>query len=194
MIDAKRARKAFMSAEASKVFAEDVERKREMNDDEGADGGMSAERLRAFREEVRRFGAAGLSKWDRQELETERLIELGMKPKKAPRMAPSLGLGLNKANEKREEAKRQEMFALGYKLEKKSKKGNDGAKDRDRGLAWGDSTFSNGVLKVKKRDMVNADKFVDTKAMLRSGPSGRGGSSGGKKKSGKKKAGRKSKR
>lgn len=193
MIDAKRARKAFMSADASRVFAEDVERRNEGEGDGANAANAEAERLRELREEVRRFGAIGLSKWDKQAMETERLRELGMKPKKAPRMAPALGLGLVKANEKREEAKRQEAFALGYKLEKKAKKGEE--RPRDRGVSWGASTFSNGVLRVNKRDMVNADKLVDTKAMLRSGPAGRarsGGGKGGKK--GKKKVGRKSKR
>ena len=194
MIDAKRARRAFMSADASKVFAVDVERRPGGGGGGGGGANADAARLRELREEVRRFGASGLSKWDKQALEGERLRELGMKPKKAPRMAPALGLGLVKANEKREEAKRQEAFALGYKLEKKAKKGG-GEGARDRGLAWGTSTFSNGVLKVNKRDMVNSDRLVDTKAMLRSGPVGRarsGGGGGGKK--GKKKGGRKSKR
>lgn len=39
----------------------------------------------------------------------------------------------------------------------------------DCGLVWGLLMFSisNGVMKVNKRDMVNYDKLVDTKAMLR---------------------------
>ena len=94
---------------------------------EDADGGDAAtERLRALREEVRAFGVRGLNKWDRAALENKRLVELGMKPKKGPRIPPTIGIGLAKANEKRVEAARVEAFHAGYKLEKKAKKGERG--------------------------------------------------------------------
>ena len=190
-IDAKRVRRAFMSADAGRVFVEDsAPASREGGED--ADGGDGAtERLRALREEVRAFGVRGLNKWDRAALENKRLVELGMKPKKGPRIPPTIGIGLAKANEKRVEAARVEAFHAGYKLEKKAKKASAG--DRDRGLAWG-STYSDGVMRVNKRDMVNHDKLVDTKAMLRSGGGGRAPKASGKKMKKKGKAGRKSKR
>ena len=101
-----------------------------------------------------------------------------------------------KANAKRVEATRQEAFAAGYKLEKKVKAASK--EDRDRGVAWGASTFSNGVVKVNKRDLLNPDKAVDTKALLRGAqrrPSmGNGGKKKLKKGSKKKGAGKKSKR
>ena len=49
-------------------------------------------------------------------------------------------------------------------------------------------------MRVNKRDMVNHDKLVDTKAMLRSGGGGRAPKASGKKMKKKGKAGRKSKR
>ena len=199
LIDTKKARKAFMSAEAGKVLNDDVVRAARERDKDAEDGGEARfGKFSALREEVQAFGARGLAKWDRQALETKRLVELGMKPKKGPRIPPTIGVGLAKANEKRAETARQEAFAAGYKLEKKAaKKSSDAA--RDRGLAWGSSTFStsNGVMKVNKRDMVNHDKLVDTKAMLRGeGRRPQMKSSGKKtKKKGKAvKAGRKSKR
>ena len=199
LIDTKKARKAFMSADAGKVLNDDVVKAARERAKDAEDGGEARfGKFSALREEVQAFGARGLAKWDRQALETKRLVELGMKPKKGPRIPPTIGVGLAKANEKRAETARQEAFAAGYKLEKKAaKKSSDGA--RDRGLAWGSSTFStsNGVMKVNKRDMVNHDKLVDTKAMLRGeGRRPQMKSSGKKtKKRGKAvKAGRKSKR
>lgn len=201
MIDTKRARKMFMSAKAGKVFEDDVERVGRGKEDEPDEDEARMARfggLNALKEEVQAFGIRGLSKWDRQTLENKRLVELGMKPKKAPRMPPTIGIGLARANEKRIEATRQEAFAAGYKLEKKVKKAAS-KEDRDRGVAWGASTFKNGVVRVSKREMVNQDRLVDTKALLSGGPrrggGGGGGGGGKKKKSSKKKgAGKKSRR
>lgn len=199
MIDTKRARKMFMSAKAGKVFEDDVERVGRGKEDEPDEDEARMARfggLNALKEEVQAFGIRGLGKWDRQALENKRLVELGMKPKKAPRMPPTIGIGLARANEKRIEATRQEAFAAGYKLEKKVKKAAS-KEDRDRGVAWGASTFKNGVVRVSKREMVNQDRLVDTKALLSGGPrrGGGGGGGGKKKKSSKKKgAGKKSRR
>jgi len=202
MIDTKRARKMFMSAKAGKVFEDDVERVgRGKEDEEEEDEARTARfgGLNALKEEVQAFGIRGLGKWDRQALENKRLVELGMKPKKSPRVPPTIGIGLARANEKRIEATRQEAFAAGYKLEKKAKKATS-KEDRDRGVAWGASTFKNGVVRVSKREMVNQDRLVDTKALLSGGPrrgggGGGGGGGGKKKKSSKKKgAGKKSRR
>jgi hypothetical protein len=197
LIDTKRARKAFMSAKTSRVFDEDVARTEAKTTDADADadgtaryGGMSA-----LKSEVEAFGIKGLGKWDRQALENKRLIELGARPKKGPRIPRNIGYGLKRKNDEREENKRQEAFAAGYKLEKKAKKSSSG--DRDRGLAWGSSTFKNGVVKVTKQEIFNStrDSKVDTKAMLRGAPAKK--PSGGKPKKKKDKAvkaGRKSKR
>jgi len=199
MIDTKRARKMFMSAKAGKVFEDDVERVGRGKEDEEEEDEARAARfggLNALKEEVQAFGIRGLGKWDRQALENKRLVELGMKPKKSPRVPPTIGIGLARANEKRIEATRQEAFAAGYKLEKKAKKATS-KEDRDRGVAWGASTFKNGVVRVSKREMVNQDRLVDTKALLSGGPrrGGGGGGGGKKKKSSKKKgAGKKSRR
>ena len=197
LIDTKRARKAFMSAKTSRVFDEDVARTEAKITDADADadgtarfGGMSA-----LKSEVEAFGIKGLGKWDRQALENKRLIELGARPKKGPKIPRNIGYGLKRKNDEREENKRQEAFAAGYKLEKKAKKSSSG--DRDRGLAWGSSTFKNGVVKVTKQEIFNStrDSKVDTKAMLRGAPAKK--PSGGKPKKKKDKAvkaGRKSKR
>jgi len=197
LIDTKRARKAFMSAKTSRVFDEDVARTEAKTTDADADvdgtaryGGMSA-----LKSEVEAFGIKGLGKWDRQALENKRLIELGARPKKGPRIPRNIGYGLKRKNDEREENKRQEAFAAGYKLEKKVKKSSSG--ERDRGLAWGSSTFKNGVVKVTKQEIFNStrDSKVDTKAMLRGAPAKK--PSGGKPKKKKDKAvkaGRKSKR
>ena len=201
MIDTKRARKMFMSAKAGKVFEDDVERVGRGKEDEEEEDEARMARfggLNALKEEVQAFGIRGLGKWDRQALENKRLVELGMKPKKSPRVPPTIGIGLARANEKRIEATRQEAFAAGYKLEKKAKKATS-KEDRDRGVAWGASTFKNGVVRVSKREMVNQDRLVDTKALLSGGPrrggGGGGGGGGKKKKSSKKKgAGKKSRR
>jgi len=190
-IDTKKARRAFMSADAGRVFVEDAAPAARGDGDDADGDDATAERLRALREEVQAFGVQGLNKWDRAALENKRLVDLGMKPKKGPRIPPAIGIGLAKANERRVEAARMEAFHAGYKLEKKAKKASAG--DRDRGLSWG-STYSDGVMRVNKRDMVNQDKLVDTKAMLRSGGGGRAPKASGKKTKKKGKTGRKSKR
>ena len=121
-IDAKRARRAFMSADAGRVFVEDsAPASREGGED--ADGGDAAtERLRALREEVRAFGVRGLNKWDRAALENKRLVELGMKPKKGPRIPPTIGIGLAKANEKRVEVGARRGSTRGISSRKRRKR------------------------------------------------------------------------
>ena len=127
-----------------------------------------------MRREVRDFGIKGLNKWDRKELEDEKLKALGMKPSKGIRIPATVGVGLWKKNEQRKEEKRLgDAFRLGHKLEKKEKmkmtnseKEQKREKDSDRGLAWGSSWFKNGILKLKKGDVKKNKVNVDTKVRL----------------------------
>ena len=129
--------------------------------------------MKQMRREVRDFGIKGLNKWDRKELEDEKLKALGMKPSKGIRIPATVGVGLWKKNEQRKEEKRLDAFRLGHKLEKKEKmkmtnseKEQKREKDSDRGLAWGSSWFKNGILKLKKGDVKKNKVNVDTKVRL----------------------------
>ena len=129
--------------------------------------------MKQMRREVRDFGTKGLNKWDRKELEDEKLKALGMKPSKGIRIPATVGVGLWKKNEQRKEEKRLDAFRLGHKLEKKEKmkmtnseKEQKRDKDSDRGLAWGSSWFKNGILKLKKGDVKKNKVNVDTKVRL----------------------------
>ena len=129
--------------------------------------------MKQMRREVRDFGIKGLNKWDRKELEDEKLKALGMKPSKGIRIPATVGVGLWKKNEQRKEEKRLDAFRLGHKLEKKEKmkmtnseKEQKRDKDSDRGLAWGSSWFKNGILKLKKGDVKKNKVNVDTKVRL----------------------------
>ena len=129
-----------------------------------------------------------MNKWDRKELEDEKLKELGMKPSKGIRIPATIGVGLWKKNEQRKEEKRLDLFRLGHKLEKKEKKKMTSSereekreKESDRGLAWGSSWFKNGILKLKKADVKKNKLNVDTKVRLSGKNRDAKGSKGGKK-------------
>ncbi|CAL6384682.1 unnamed protein product [Bathycoccus prasinos] len=211
-INVKREMKRFMASETKRIVRED-----EMEED-GFDGkkkkkkkknGFQSEEdaksnnnnnnnnddakdskfgMKHMRREVRDFGIKGLNKWDRKELENEKLKELGMKPSKGIRIPATIGVGLWKKNEQRNEEKRLDLFRLGHKLEKKerrkmtnSEKEEKKEKESDRGLAWGSSWFKNGILKLKKGDVKKNKVNVDTKVRLSGKNRDAKGSAGGKK-------------
>ena len=211
-INVKREMKRFMASETKRIVRED-----EMEED-GFDGkkkkkkkknGFQSEEdaksnnnnnndnddakdskfgMKHMRREVRDFGIKGLNKWDRKELENEKLKELGMKPSKGIRIPATIGVGLWKKNEQRNEEKRLDLFRLGHKLEKKerkkmtnSEKEEKREKESDRGLAWGSSWFKNGILKLKKGDVKKNKVNVDTKVRLSGKNRDAKGSAGGKK-------------
>jgi hypothetical protein len=206
-INVKREMKRFMASETKRIVRED-----EMEED-GFDGkkkkkkkknGFQSEEdaksnsnddakdskfgMKHMRREVRDFGIKGLNKWDRKELENKKLKELGMKPSKGIRIPATIGVGLWKKNEQRNEEKRLDLFRLGHKLEKKerrkmtnSEKEEKREKESDRGLAWGSSWFKNGILKLKKGDVKKNKVNVDTKVRLSGKNRDAKGSAGGKK-------------
>ena len=205
-INVKREMKRFMASETKRIVREDDE---EENDDRNKKkrnkNGQSEEDerdvankrnanadskfgMKHMRREVRDFGIKGLNKWDRKELEDEKLKELGMKPSKGIRIPATIGVGLWKKNEQRKEEKRLDLFRLGHKLEKKEKKKMTNSereekreKESDRGLAWGSSWFKNGILKLKKADVKKNKLNVDTKVRLSGKNRDTKGSKGGKK-------------
>ena len=205
-INVKREMKRFMASETKRIVREDDE---EENDDRNrkkrSKNGQSEEDerddankrnanadskfgMKHMRREVRDFGIKGLNKWDRKELEDEKLKELGMKPSKGIRIPATIGVGLWKKNEQRKEEKRLDLFRLGHKLEKKEKKKMTNSereekreKESDRGLAWGSSWFKNGILKLKKADVKKNKLNVDTKVRLSGKNRDTKGSKGGKK-------------
>ena len=158
------------------------------NNNDNDDAKDSKFGMKHMRREVRDFGIKGLNKWDRKELENEKLKELGMKPSKGIRIPATIGVGLWKKNEQRNEEKRLDLFRLGHKLEKKerkkmtnSEKEEKREKESDRGLAWGSSWFKNGILKLKKGDVKKNKVNVDTKVRLSGKNRDAKGSAGGKK-------------
>lgn len=164
---------------------EDAKRDNNNNNDDAKDSKFG---MKHMRREVRDFGIKGLTKWDRKELENEKLKELGMKPSKGIRIPATIGVGLWKKNEQRNEEKRLDLFRLGHKLEKKerkkmtnSEKEEKREKESDRGLAWGSSWFKNGILKLKKGDVKKNKVNVDTKVRLSGKNRDAKGSAGGKK-------------
>jgi hypothetical protein len=205
-INVKREMKRFMASETKRIVREDDEeedddrnkKKRNKNGQSEEDERDDANKRNAnadskfgmkhMRREVRDFGIKGLNKWDRKELEDEKLKELGMKPSKGIRIPATIGVGLWKKNEQRKEEKRLDLFRLGHKLEKKEKKKMTNSereekreKESDRGLAWGSSWFKNGILKLKKSDVKKNKLNVDTKVRLSGKNRDTKGSKGGKK-------------
>ena len=192
-INVKREMKRFMASETKRIVGKDDD-----DDDDEKAGNTTNEKkkntpppphtnnknakthaadskfsMKQMRREVRDFGIKGLNKWDRKELEDEKLKALGMKPSKGIRIPATVGVGLWKKNEQRKEEKRLDAFRLGHKLEKKEKmtmtnseKEQKRDKDSDRGLAWGSSWFKNGILKLKKGDVKKNKVNVDTKVRL----------------------------
>ena len=167
---------------------EDAKRDNNNNNNNNDDAKDSKFGMKHMRREVRDFGIKGLNKWDRKELENEKLKELGMKPSKGIRIPATIGVGLWKKNEQRNEEKRLDLFRLGHKLEKKerrkmtnSEKEEKREKESDRGLAWGSSWFKNGILKLKKGDVKKNKVNVDTKVRLSGKNRDAKGSAGGKK-------------
>lgn len=56
--------------------------------------GLTGASLNDMRQEVERFGAQGLGKWDKKALEQKRRVELGAKAEKGPRIPANIGIGL----------------------------------------------------------------------------------------------------
>ena len=169
-------------------FQSEEDAKSNNNNNDNDDAKDSKFGMKHMRREVRDFGIKGLNKWDRKELENEKLKELGMKPSKGIRIPATIGVGLWKKNEQRNEEKRLDLFRLGHKLEKKerkkltnSEKEEKREKESDRGLAWGSSWFKNGILKLKKGDVKKNKVNVDTKVRLSGKNRDAKGSAGGKK-------------
>ena len=124
----------------------------------GEVAGLTGASLNDMRKQVQAFGATGLDKWSRKSLEQKTRVALGAKAEKGVRTPPTVGVGMWKKNEAREEARRIEIFDAGGKLAKK-KRGlrkadlAEHAESRDRGLAWGSGNFRGGVLTVSKKDL-----------------------------------------
>ena len=210
-INVKREMKRFMASETKRIVREDEmeedgfdgkkkkkkkkngfqseeDAKSNNNNNDNDDAKDSKFGMKHMRREVRDFGIKGLNKWDRKELENEKLKELGMKPSKGIRIPATIGVGLWKKNEQRNEEKRLDLFRLGHKLEKKERKKMTNSekeekieKESDRGLAWGSSWFKNGILKLKKGDVKKNKVNVDTKVRLSGKNRDAKGSAGGKK-------------
>ena len=199
-INVKREMKRFMASETKRIVGKDddddenatttKEKKKNTSTNNNTKNAAADSKfsMKQMRREVRDFGIKGLNKWDRKELEDEKLKALGMKPSKGIRIPATVGVGLWKKNEQRKEEKRLDAFRLGHKLEKKEKmkmtnseKEQKREKDSDRGLAWGSSWFKNGILKLKKGDVKKNKVNVDTKVRLSGKNRDAKGSAGGKK-------------
>ena len=157
----------------------------------GEVAGLTGASLNDMRKQVQAFGATGLDKWSRKSLEQKTRVALGAKAEKGVRTPPTVGVGMWKKNEAREEARRIEIFDAGGKLAKK-KRGlrkadlAEHAESRDRGLAWGSGNFRGGVLTVSKKDLAREKNAGPGAAYLagtkRSGADGKRG--GGKRRNG----------
>jgi hypothetical protein len=134
--------------------------------------GLTGASLNDMRKQVQAFGATGLDKWSRKALEQKTRVALGAKPTKGVRTPPTVGVGMWKKNEAREEARRLEVFDAGGKLAKKKRglrkadlKGEHG-ETRDRGLAWGSGNFRGGILTVSKKELAGEKRAGSGAAYL----------------------------
>lgn len=206
-----RARKLFMNDRVDKVHEiaanERAKPKERFSGAYAADGselgvveGLTGKSLNDMRREVQLEAAKGLNKWDRKSLEAKRLRSLGAKAEKGIRIPATIGVGMWRANEKREEQKRLEQFEAGGRLEKKKrglrKADTVEAKRKasgDRGLAWGAGNFKGGILTLSKKDVRKESAHLNTKITL-GGDRLAGGGTRKKVKGGKKGKGGKGKR
>jgi hypothetical protein len=180
-----RARKLFMNDRVDKVHTVATHERQNAKKERysgaySADGeelgvveGLTGKSLNDMRREVQLEAAAGLNKWDRKALDAKRLASLGAKAEKGIRIPATVGVGMWRANEKREEAKRLEQFEAGGRLEKKKhgmrKADTAEAKKKasgDRGLAWGAGNFKGGVLTLSKKDVAKDSTHLNTKITL----------------------------
>lgn len=179
-----RARKLFMNTRVDKVHEVAVNEragpKERFSGAYAADGselgvveGLTGKSLNDMRREVQLEAAKGLNKWDRKALEAKRLQQLGAKAEKGIRIPATIGVGMWRANEKREEQKRLEQFEAGGRLEKKKrglrKADTVEAKRKasgDRGLAWGAGNFKGGILTLSKKDVQKDTTHLNTKITL----------------------------
>ena len=134
--------------------------------------GLTGASLNDMRKQVQAFGATGLDKWSRKALEQKTRVALGAKPTTGVRPPPTVGVGMWKKNEAREEARRLEVFDAGGKLAKKKRglrkadlKGEHG-ESRDRGLAWGSGNFRGGILTVSKKELAGEKRAGSGAAYL----------------------------
>tara|TARA_B110000977_G_scaffold64047_1_gene87173 strand:+ start:7158 stop:8243 length:1086 start_codon:yes stop_codon:yes gene_type:complete len=209
-LNLKRAKKLFMSDSIKRVHEEvRVDGDDYKQNMKGASGGvinsdlpagevtgLTGASLSDMRKQVAEFGASGLDKWSRKSLVQKTRVSLGAKAEKGVRTPPTIGVGMWKKNEQREEQKRMEVFDAGGKLSKKARGsrkadlGDSKDKERDRGLAWGQGNFKGGVLTINKRDLLKekmttggATFLVGTKLSGTDGKRKGKGKSGGSKKS-----------
>jgi hypothetical protein len=120
-----RARKLFMNDRVDKVHTVATHERQNAKKERysgaySADGeelgvveGLTGKSLNDMRRDVQLEAAAGLNKWDRKALDAKRLASLGAKAEKGIRIPATVGVGMWRANEKREEAKRLEQFEAG---------------------------------------------------------------------------------
>ena len=176
---ARRARKAFMSAKAGRIFDEDAVddagRGRRgggggaaggSDDDDGA-GFPSREEFQSMAREVELLGASALDKKAAKAWRAAALARAGVAEDKRPRTPARIGVGMAKAAKEREKKAFEEAVAAGMASRKghgKKRRAAE-AKARDRGLMEAGAAFKNGVLR--------ADKLVK-----RFGGGGSGGGSG----------------
>ena len=116
-INVKREMKRFMASETKRIVGKDddddddddenatttKEKKKNTSTNKNTKNAAADSKfsMKQMRREVRDFGIKGLNKWDRKELEDEKLKALGMKPSKGIRIPATVGVGLWKKNEQR---------------------------------------------------------------------------------------------
>ena len=217
------AKRLFMSDKVSKVHEVAAPVDPELADKRGASGastrtadgqpmgevvGLTGASLNDMRKQVENFSARGLDKWSKKALEQRRRVELGAKAEKGIRIPATIGVGLWKKNEEREEKKRIEEFEMGGRLMKKKRglrKADtlEGKPERERGLAWGSGNFKGGILTLRKSDVAASDSKAQlasrvylsgTKLSGSDRPKGKQAGKKGGKKGGRPQGGKKGKR
>lgn len=217
------AKRLFMSDKVSKVHEVAAPVDPELADKRGASGastrtadgqpmgevvGLTGASLNDMRKQVENFSARGLDKWSKKALEQRRRVELGAKAEKGIRIPATIGVGLWKKNEEREEKKRIKEFEMGGRLMKKKRglrKADtlEGKPERERGLAWGSGNFKGGILTLRKSDVAASDSKAQlasrvylsgTKLSGSDRPKGKQAGKKGGKKGGRPQGGKKGKR
>mmetsp|Transcript_14430 Transcript_14430/g.25843 ORF Transcript_14430/g.25843 Transcript_14430/m.25843 type:complete len:166 (-) Transcript_14430:30-527(-) len=108
-------------------------------------------------EDVMALGRTGLHKRDRKKAEEERLVQLGCKPAKRPKVPLKVLFSMHKTHAKRDakreaEEKAAELITGRPKVHRSSKSKERTRKRFDEVHKWNDGNFHKGILRLKKMD------------------------------------------
>eukprot|EP00252_Welwitschia_mirabilis_P021674 TRINITY_DN561_c0_g1_i10.p1 TRINITY_DN561_c0_g1~~TRINITY_DN561_c0_g1_i10.p1 ORF type:complete len:197 (+),score=47.60 TRINITY_DN561_c0_g1_i10:103-693(+) len=151
--------KNFMSSKPSQVFQVTKKRSNEIA------SSVEDENFGKVIKEVNTLGIKQMSWKERKAIENQKMVALGAKPSKNPRMPIALGRAIKKKREREHQAMMNEEIILGRP--KQQTKKTDKHIRKDRGLLASEGIFRDGILHVKplkhKMPEENVHKFYEGK-------------------------------